>query len=154
MTEPALKHRKQLFQDSLNSTRSALKNGIVVGGGTALLRASRGLDQLGLEGDEALGSKLVMVACEAPVKQIARNSAHDPSIVLQEVLAASPLFGFNAKTDRVEDLRKAGVVDAVAGMVIYLECASSAAGVALLSEALVGDADEAETCTHEGHCSH
>jgi len=150
MTEPVLKHRKQLFQDSLNSTRSALKSGIVVGGGTALLRASRDLDQLKLEGDESLGVKLVAAACEAPVKQIARNSACDPSIILQEVLASSSaLFGFNAKTGQVENLRKAGVVDAVAGIVTYLNCSSSAAGIALLSEALVGDAEVAEpTCSH------
>jgi len=110
-TEPELKQKKQVFEDSLNSTKAAIEEGIVPGGGIALLRASRGLSKLKLEGDEALGAKIVMTACETPVRQIITNAGFDASVILADIMPKKPSFGFNAVTEKVEDLIEAGVID-------------------------------------------
>jgi chaperonin GroEL len=141
-TEPELKQKKQIFQDSLNSVRAALEEGVVPGGGSALLRAGQALQKLPRAGDEGLGIQLVAQACEACLKQIARNSGLDPSVVVAEVKQSPSPMGFNALSERVEDLVKAGVIDAVKVEKTALSVAASAAGVVLLSEALVGDAEE------------
>jgi chaperonin GroEL len=143
-TEPELKQKKQIFQDSLNSVRAALEEGVVPGGGVALLRAAEAVGALHLQGDEALGGKLVQQACECCVKQIARNSGHDPSVIVLEIRESPKGYGFNALTDRVENLLEGGVIDAVKVEKTALTVAASAAGVVLLSEALVGDAEESE----------
>jgi chaperonin GroEL len=141
-TEAELKQKKQIFQDSLNSVRAALEEGVVPGGGVALLNAAAAAKKLALDGDEGLGAILVAQACETCLKQIARNSGRDPSVVVLEVREAPSGFGFNALNDRVEDLLQAGVIDAVKVEKTALQVASSVAGVVLLSEALVGDAEE------------
>jgi chaperonin GroEL len=110
-TEPEMKQKKQAFEDSLSSTKSALEQGIVPGGGVALLRASKVLSGLKLEGDEALGSRIVLQMCETPIKQIISNAGLDSSVVLSEVLKKEGSFGFNAANDTVEDLLKAGIID-------------------------------------------
>ena len=143
-TEPEMKQKKQVFEDSLNSTRAALEEGIVVGGGVALLRASKSAS-LTLSGEEAIGSQIVFKACEAPFRQIVANAGHDSSVILSDVLAAAPHFGFNALTEKVEDLNKAGVVDPAKVVKNALRFAASTAGVVLLSEALIGNAPEEES---------
>lgn len=143
-TEPELKQKKQMFEDSLNSTKAALEEGIVVGGGVALLRASKVVEDLKLEGDELLGAKLVIKACEAPARQIAYNSGLDGSVVLAEIKSSPEGFGFNAKDEKVEDLMKSGVIDPVKVVKNTLLHASSVAGIVLISEALIGDAPEEE----------
>jgi len=143
-TEPELKQKKQMFEDSLNSTKAALEGGIVPGGGIALLRASKAINNLKLEGDEALGAKILATACEAPFKQIAYNTGFDGAVLLVEVQQAKPNFGFNALTEKVEDLMTAGVVDPVKVVKNCLTYAASAAGIIILSEALIGNAPEDE----------
>lgn len=143
-TEPELKNKKQAFEDSLNSTKAAIEEGIVPGGGVALLRASKELSSLKLEGDEQLGAKLFMTACEAPLRQIASNAGMDGSVVLAEVLKGSSNVGFNANTEQVEDLMKAGVIDPAKVIKNVLIFTSSAAGIVLISEALIADAKEDE----------
>lgn len=143
-TEPELKQKKQMFEDSLNSTKAAFAEGIVPGGGVALLRASKAIGALKLEGDEALGARIVKAATEAPIKQIISNTGFDPSITLAEVLAAPPSFGFNAATEKVEDLLAAGVIDPAKVVKTYLRLAGSVAGIVLISEALIADAKEDE----------
>lgn len=143
-TEPELKQRKQMFEDSLNSTRAALEQGIVPGGGVALLRASKALAKLKLEGDEAIGAKNVALACEAPLKQIVTNTGFDGSIVLSEVLQAKDNYGFNARTEKVEDLLAAGVIDPAKVVKNSLSLPASVAGIILISEALIADAKEEE----------
>lgn len=143
-TEPELKQKKQMFEDSLNSTKAAIEEGIVPGGGVALLRASLVLNKLNLEGDEALGAKIMKTACEAPLKQIVTNVGMDGSVVLAEVLKSKPNFGFNALTFKIEDLITAGVIDPAKVVKNYLMHANSAAGIVILSEALIGDAPEEE----------
>lgn len=142
-TEPEMKQKKQVFEDSLNSTRAAIEEGIVIGGGCALLRASKSI-LLKLIGDEAVGAQIVLKACEAPFKQIVSNTGFDSSIVLDEVLTAGPHFGFNVVSEKIEDLLKAGIVDPAKVVKNALRLAVSTAGVVLLSEVLIGNAPEEE----------
>ena len=141
-TEPELKNRKQAFEDSLNSTKAALEDGIVSGGGVALLRASKAIDSLKLEADELLGAKIVQQACEVSCRQIALNAGFDGSVILGQVLKAPATHGFNALTDKVEDLIQAGVIDPAKVVKHTLLFATSAASIILLSEALIADAEE------------
>jgi chaperonin GroEL len=142
-TEPEMKQKKQMFEDSLNSTRAAVEEGIVIGGGCALLRASK-ICSLKLSGEEAIGAQIVFKACEAPFKQIVSNTGFDSSVVLDEVLSKSAHFGFNATTECVEDLIQAGVVDPAKVVKNGLRYAVSTAGIVLLSETLIGNAAEDE----------
>ncbi len=141
-TEPELKQKKQVFEDSLSSTKAALEEGIVPGGGVALLRASAVIDKLGLEGEEAVGAQIVKHACRAPLKQIAINSGFDGSVILSEVEQAKASFGFNALTEKVEDLFEAGVIDPAKVVKACLLLAASVGGIVLISEALIADAPE------------
>jgi len=127
----------------LNSTRAAIEEGIVIGGGCALLRASKSTS-LKLSGDEAIGAQIVLKACEAPFKQIVANTGFDSSVLLDEVLSSGSHFGFNAFTEKVEDLVKAGVIDPAKVVKNGLRFAVSTAGVILLSEVLIGNAPEEE----------
>lgn len=144
ITEMELKHRKQLYDDSLNSTKAALESGIVPGGGVAFIRASQALGKLNLEGDEAIGAKIVSHACEAPFKQIVSNAGHDGMVVLAEIREAKPNIGFNVVSEKIEDLIKAGIVDPAKVIKNALLYSSSVAGIVLISEALIGDAEEDE----------
>lgn len=141
-TEPELKQKKQAFEDSLNSTKAALEEGIVIGAGMALLRASALLSKLKVDGDEHYGVELVMKASETPARQIIENTGKDGSVFLAELKSAPKEKGFNAKSEQVEDLMKAGVVDPVKVVKNGLIHAASTAGVVLISEALIGDAEE------------
>lgn len=143
-TETEMKQKKQMFDDSLSSTKAALEEGIVPGGGIALLNASKALKNLKVEGDEVIGAKIVEVACEEPLKQIASNTGFDGSVVLNDVLKAPQNYGFNALSEKIEDLVAAGVIDPAKVVKNALKYASSAAGIILLSEALIADADEEE----------
>ncbi len=144
-TEPELKNKKQAFEDSLNSTKAAIETGIVPGGGIALLRAAqKAIPTLQLIGDELLGAKIILAACETPIKQIISNSGKDGSVVLHEILRKEYAYGFNALTEEVEDLLHSGVIDPLKVIKNCLTYASSAAGITLISEALIADAPEAE----------
>jgi chaperonin GroEL len=143
-TEPELKQKKQVFEDSLSSTKAAVEEGIVPGGGVALVRAKASLKSLKLEEDEAIGAQLVAHACDTPLKQIATNTGFDGSVILMEVEKAGQNFGFNALTEKVEDLVKSGVVDPAKVVIHSLIHAASVAGIVLISEALIADAEEDE----------
>lgn len=143
-TEPELKQKKQLFEDSLNSTKAALEEGVVPGGGVALLRASQDLENLKLVDDEAIGAQIVKEACRAPLKQIVFNTGHDGSVVLAALAKTAPSFGFNALTEKVEDLPAAGVIDPVKVVKNALIFAASLAEIILISDALITDAVEKE----------
>lgn len=141
-TEIELKQRKQVFEDSLNSTKAAIEAGIVPGGGVALLRASKAIASLKLHGDEESGAKIVALACQTPLKQIVNNSGADGSVVLAEVQGAANNIGYNALTGKVEDLVKAGVIDPAKVVINALTYAASVAGIVIISEVLIGDAPE------------
>lgn len=144
-TEPELKQKKQMFEDSLNSTKAAQEEGIVPGGGVALLRASKAIDSLQLQGDEAIGAKIVAAACETPLKQIVQNTGLDGPVVVQQVQQGKFNEGFNAMTEKVEDLVAAGVIDPAKVVKNCLTYAASVAGIVLISEALIADAPEDES---------
>jgi chaperonin GroEL len=141
-TEPELKNKKQAFEDSLNSTKAAIEEGVVPGGGVALLRASAVISSLTLEGDELLGAKLFMHACQAPLRQIAVNAGKDGSVIMSQVIHQKESFGFNALTEQVEDMLKAGVIDPAKVVKHALLFAASAAGIVLISECLIADIKE------------
>ncbi len=141
-TEPEMKQRKQMFEDSLSSTKAALEEGILPGGGVALLRHSISAAEHGLSGEEALGAQIVIKACQKPAQQIIENTGFESAVWLQEILNASGHVGFNARTEKVEDLIDAGVIDAAKVVKNCLIHATSVAGVILISEALIGDAPD------------
>lgn len=143
-TEPEMKQKKQDFEDSLNATRAAQESGFVPGGGAALLRASKRLKELKLEGEEQLGAEIVRSACMAPFKQIVDNCGKDSSLYLEEVLSKGAAYGFNALTEQVEDLIKGEVIDPTKVVKNSLKYAASVAGIVLISEALITDAPEDE----------
>lgn len=143
-TETEMKQKKQMFDDSLSSTKAALEEGVVPGGGVALLNASKSIKNLNLTGDEAIGAKIVLQACEAPLKQIVYNTGFDGSVILNEVLHSPANYGFNALNEKIEDLVAAGVIDPAKVVKNSLMHAASAAGIVLLSEALIAEADEEE----------
>lgn len=138
VSEPEMRQKKQLFEDSLNSTQAALEDGIVPGGGVALLRASACLSKLEFTGDEKTAIQIVLKACEAPFRQIVQNTGHDSSLYLEKVLSAKPEWGFNALTEQLEDLLLAGIVDPCKIVKGCLTIALSAAGTILLSDVLIG----------------
>ena len=142
-TEPEMKQKKQLFEDSLNSTRAATQQGVVLGGGITLIQASKALSLEGLTNEEKLGVNIVLKACESPFRQIVANTGLDPSVLLEQVRDKKNL-GFNALTEQVEDLLKAGIIDPAKVVKNALLFASSTAGIILLSEALIGEAPEEE----------
>jgi chaperonin GroEL len=144
-TEPEMKQKKQMFEDSLNSTRAALEEGIVPGGGVALLRASKAIEKLDLAAEEKIGANIVYSACAAPFKQLVFNCGYDSSLILEDVLSKGINFGFNALSEKVEDLILAGVVDPTKVVKYALRFAASTAGIVLLSEVLLGEAPEEET---------
>jgi chaperonin GroEL len=143
-TESEMKKKKQSYEDSLNSTRSALEEGIVAGGGITLLHASRqAISRLKLNKEEEVGAKILLSACEAPFRQIAFNTGFDGSLLLDEILRAGKNFGFNAMSEKVEDLLIAGVMDPAKVVKNSLIYAVSIASVALLSECLMAAEEEA-----------
>jgi chaperonin GroEL len=144
-SESALKHLKQKYEDSLNSTRAALESGIVIGAGMALAHSRDHLKLEAFHGDEALGAQIILEACLAPARQIIDNAGFDGRVVIAGLLKdKNPRLGFNVLHDTVEDLIQNGVIDAVKVVKNSLIHASSAACVALLTEALIADAKDEE----------
>ncbi|MEN9343844.1 MAG: heat shock protein 60 [Chlamydiota bacterium] len=143
-TEPEMKQKKQMFEDSFNSTKAAIEEGIVVGGGCALFKACHAVSIKKLKADEAVGAQIVLKACEAPLRQVISNTGKEPSILMNDILSKEYPFGFNALSEQIEDLMKAGVVDPAKVIKNALRLSVSTAGVVLLSEVLIGDVKEEE----------
>ena len=142
-TEAEMKEKKARVEDAMYATRAAVEEGIVAGGGVALLRAQTSIDELRFEGDFATGAAIVRLALEAPLRQIAINGGHDGAVVVGAVRDASePNIGFNAATEIYEDLVAAGVIDPAKVVRTALQNAASVAGLMLTTEALVADRAE------------
>jgi len=142
-TEVEMKEKKARVDDALSATRAAVEEGIVTGGGVALVRAMSVLDGLkGANEDETIGIQIVRKAMEAPIRTISENAGVEGSVVLQEVMKAKGSHGYNARTDVYEDLKKAGVVDPTKVTRIALENAASIAGMILTTECVVNDKKE------------
>jgi chaperonin GroEL len=138
-TETELKEKKARIEDALHATRAALEEGIVPGGGVALLRAAAALDGLKLSDDEATGAKIVRHSLATPLRQIAANAGFNPGIVLHKVSAKSGSFGFNANTGEYTDLLKDGVIDPTKVVRCALENGSSVARVLLSTEVCISE---------------
>jgi chaperonin GroEL len=141
-TETELKEVKHRIEDALSATRAAVEEGIVAGGGTALLQAEKALDKLDLDGDEATGGRIVRHALQAPMYWIASNAGLEGSVVVEKVRNMDPGHGLNALTGDYEDLVKAGVIDPAKVTRSALQNAASIAGLLLTTEALVADKPE------------
>jgi chaperonin GroEL len=141
-TETEMKEKKARVEDALHATRAAVEEGIVPGGGVALLRTIPTLDKLKVEGDEAVGVAIVKKALEEPIRLIAENAGVEGSIVVNQVKGKSGAFGYNAETDKFEDLMISGVIDPTKVTRIALENASSIASLLITTEALVADKPE------------
>ncbi|HEU5188165.1 MAG TPA: chaperonin GroEL [Methylomirabilota bacterium] len=142
-TETEMKERKARVEDALNATRAAVEEGIVPGGGVALLRAAKGLDGLKLSGDEATGARIVLRALEEPIRQIVQNAGLEGSVVVEKVKGSKETaFGFNAETNEYVDMIKAGIIDPTKVERVALQNAASIASLLLTTEALITDARE------------
>jgi len=141
-TETEMKEKKARVEDAMHATKAAVEEGIVPGGGVALLRAAKGLDRLKLEGDQAVGLQIVRRALEEPMRWIAQNAGSEGSIVVSKVRDMKQDEGFNAATDNYEDLVKAGVIDPAKVVRNALQNASSIASLLLTTEALVSEIPE------------
>ncbi len=145
-TETEMKEKKARVEDAMHATRAAVEEGIVPGGGVALLRAIPALEKLSVEGDDQIGINIVRRALEEPLRQIAKNAGHEGAIVAERVKPdKNPNFGFNAETGQFEDLVKAGVIDPAKVTRFALQNAGSIAALMLTTEALVAEIPEEKT---------
>ncbi|MDP2683561.1 MAG: chaperonin GroEL, partial [bacterium] len=143
-TETELKEKKHRIEDALHSTRAAIEEGIVPGGGVALVRAIKALDNVEVAGDEKISISILRRALEEPVRQIAINAGKEGSVIVEAVKNASGNVGYNAAKDKMEDLVAAGIVDPTKVTRSALENAASAAAMLLTTEAVVTDLPEKE----------
>ena len=143
-TETEMKEKKARVEDALHATRAAVEEGIVPGGGVALIRAQKALANLKLEGDEAIGAQIVHRAVEAPLRQLADNAGLEGALIVQEVKKGKGNEGYNVATGNYEDLVKAGVVDPTKVTRSALQNAASISGLLLTTEALVTEIPDKE----------
>jgi len=148
-TEVEMKEKKDRVDDALHATRAAVEEGIVVGGGVALVRAISSLDKLkGENEDQTIGISIVRKALEAPLRIIAENAGVEGSVVLMNVVNGKGSYGYNARTEEYCDLKKAGVIDPTKVTRIALENAASIAGMVLTTECVVNDMPEPDAGGH------
>ena len=150
-TETEMKEKKARVEDALHATRAAVEEGIVPGGGTALIRAQVNLGDLGLEGDEATGAEIVQRAIEAPLRQLAANAGREGALIVEHVKNESGNVGYNVATDTYEDLVAGGVVDPTKVTRSALQNAASISGLLLTTECLISDIPEPEAPEPHGH---
>ncbi len=155
-TESEMKEKKQRVEDALHATRAAVAEGIVSGGGVALLRTAKAVDAAiaALEGDEKLGAQIIRRAVEAPLKQLCFNAGVEGAVVVQQVLASKGANGYNVATGAYEDLVKAGVVDPTKVTRTALQNAASIAGLLLTTECIITDAPEKKEAAPAGGHGH
>ena len=151
-TEVEMKEKKDRVDDALHATRAAVEEGIVAGGGVALVRAIAALENVvGENDDETIGVQIVRKALEAPIRTIADNAGVEGSVILQQVLNSEGSNGYNARTDTFEDLKKSGVIDPTKVTRIALENAGSISGMVLTTECVINDKPEPEAPGAHAH---
>jgi chaperonin GroEL len=143
-TETELKEKKARVEDAMHATKAAVEEGIVPGGGVALLRTQKVLDGLKVEGDIKIGIDIIKRAIEEPLRQIAQNAGHEGSIIVEKVKEMKGDVGFNALTEKYEDLVKGGILDPTKVVRIALQNAGSIAGLMLTTEGMISDIPEEE----------
>jgi len=150
-TETEMKEKKARVEDALHATRAAVEEGIVPGGGVALLRAVKALDGLKVAGDEQIGIDIVRRACEEPVRQIVGNAGYEGAVVIEKIRNSNdPNHGFNAATAQYEDLVKSGVIDPTKVTRSALQNASSIAALMLTTEAMIAEIPEKKSAPSPG----
>jgi chaperonin GroEL len=150
-TEAEMKEKKARVEDALHATRAAVEEGIVAGGGVALLRTIKAIEALKLEGDEAFGAQIVRRAIEHPIRALCTNAGVDGGVVVKEVLSSKGNVGYNVATDKFEDLVKAGVVDPTKVTRTALQNAASIAGLLLTTECMITEIPEKKEAAAGGH---
>ena len=151
-TEAAMKEKKDRVDDALHATRAAVEEGIVPGGGVALIRAQKAIDELKLEGDEKVGAQIVARAIEAPLRKLVNNAGQEAALVIANVKKATGTNGYNVRTGEYVDMLKAGVVDPAKVTRSALQNAASIAGLLLTTDCMVTDLPEKkEGCGCGGH---
>ncbi len=142
-TETAMKEKKARVEDALNATRAAVEEGIVAGGGVALLRSASSIESLKLEGDEKVGAMIVRRALEEPIRRIVENAGLEGSVIVEKVKAEKSVTrGFDAESLQFVDMIQAGIIDPTKVERVALENAASVAGLLLTTEALITDLPE------------
>jgi chaperonin GroEL len=141
-TETEMKEKKARVEDALNATRAAVEEGMIPGGGVALIRSMAAVERLKLDGDEAVGTMIVKRALEEPIRQLAYNAGAEGSIVVQKVREGTGAFGYNVATDAYEDLLTSGVIDPTKVTRTALQNAASIAALMLTTEALIAEVPE------------
>ncbi|MGA0899419.1 MAG: chaperonin GroEL [Luteolibacter sp.] len=150
-TETEMKEKKARVEDALHATRAAVEEGIVPGGGTALIRAHGAIGDLKLSGDEATGAEIVARAIEAPLRQLISNAGREAALIVEKVKNGKGNEGYNVATDKFEDLIKSGVVDPTKVTRSALQNAASISGLLLTTECLITDIPEPEPAGAGGH---
>jgi chaperonin GroEL len=153
-TEAEMKEKKARVEDALHATRAAVEEGIVAGGGVALLRTIKAIEALKLEGDEAAGAQIVRRAIEHPIRALCTNAGVDGGVVVKEVLSSKGNVGYNVATDKFEDLVKAGVVDPTKVTRTALQNAASIAGLLLTTECMITEIPEKKEAAGAGGHGH
>ncbi|MBL9009380.1 MAG: chaperonin GroEL, partial [Myxococcales bacterium] len=153
-TETEMKEKKARVEDALHATRAAVEEGIVPGGGVALLRAQAVLDGLQLPGEQSYGVAIIRRSVEEPMRWIAQNGGVEGSIVVNKVRDSKGAFGYNAATDKYEDLLDAGVIDPTKVVRTALQNAASVAGLMLTTEAMIAEKPKDEAEAAGGHAGH
>jgi chaperonin GroEL len=140
-----MKEKKARVEDAMHATRAAVEEGIVPGGGVALLRCQSALDKVKVNDEERFGVNIVRKAIEEPLRWIARNAGAEGSIVIDKVKSGKGSYGFNAATEEYEDLMKAGIIDPTKVVRTALQNAASVAALMLTTEAMVAEKPKEET---------
>jgi chaperonin GroEL len=143
-TETEMKEKKARVEDALHATRAAVEEGVVAGGGVALIRTLPALEKMQLEGDQQLGINIIKRAIEDPLRWIAQNTGLEGSIVVEKVRNEKGAFGFNAQNEKYEDLVKAGIIDPTKVVRCAVQNAASVASLMITTEALVAEKPEKE----------
>jgi chaperonin GroEL len=144
-TEAEMKEKKARVEDALNATRAAVEEGIVPGGGVALLRCQKALEELKLEGDQAIGVEIVKKALEEPLKQIAENAGKEGAVIVEKVKSAdNPNFGFDAQKEEFCDMIERGIIDPTKVVRLALQNAASVASLLITTEALIAEKPKKE----------
>ena len=150
-TEVEMKEKKARVEDALHATRAAVEEGIVAGGGVALLRTAKAIDGLKLEGDEAIGAQIVRRAIESPIRMLCANAGVEGAVVVGQVMANKGNYGYNVASGDYEDLVKAGVVDPTKVTRTALQNAASIAGLLLTTECMITEIPEKKEAPAGGH---
>ena len=153
-TEAEMKEKKARVEDAVHATRAAVAEGVLPGGGVALIRASKALDSLKAKGDEMVGINLVRTAIEKPIQQIAQNAGLEGAVILQKVKEGTGNFGYDAFGEKYTDMVEAGIIDAAKVVKVALQNGASIAALLLTTTAVIGNAPEEKEKAGSAPCAH